>query len=223
MEAEFQASARNLEEALKRTVKETVPKTRPNPHNKRWWTKDLTRMHNELKMLSKASHMFRALPDHPSHRLHKEKAVAYDKAIKATKKEHWLNWLEDTAGNDLWTAHKYISNPAGDGGKTRIPTLRTKDSEGNDTLATTNKDKSKVFARSLFPSPPMHLSVPQGFIYPEPTDNWTPITEETLSKSITKLSPYKAPGPDGIANIVFQHCPHLQQYLLSLFNAVFML
>ena len=167
--------------------------------------------------------MFRALPNHPSHRLRKEKAATYDKAIKATKKEHWVNWLEDAAGNDLWTANKYISNPAGDGGKMRIPTLHTKDSEGNDTLAITNEDKSKVFTKSLFPSPPMHSSVPQGFIYPNPTDNWTPITKEILSKAIAKLSPYKAPGPDGIANIVFQRCPHLQQYLLSLFNAVFTL
>ena len=30
--------------------------------------------------------------------------------------------------------------------------------------------------------------------------------------------PYKAPGPDGIANIVFQRCPLLIDYLLPLFN-----
>ena len=38
-------------------------------------------------------------------------------------------------------------------------------------------------------------------------------------QAIDNLNPYKAPSPDGIANIIFQRCPLLIDYLLPLFNA----
>ncbi|KAH7917994.1 hypothetical protein BV22DRAFT_986900, partial [Leucogyrophana mollusca] len=39
-----------------------------------------------------------------------------------------------------------------------------------------------------------------------------------------KLSPYKAPGPDGICNLVFKKCADIIiPYLLPLFQAVFWL
>lgn len=220
-EAEFQSSARKIELALQRTVEAEVPKTRPHPHRKRWWNKDLTKMRNDLKTLSKASHVFRALPNHPSHRLRKEKAREYDKAISKAKKEHWLEWLEEMDGNGLWTANNYISNPTGDGSKTRIPTLQKKESNGTVTTADTNEDKSIMLAQSMFPPPPPQTSVPEDHVYPEQATKWFRITEDQLQQAITKLSPYKAPGPDGVANIVFQRCPLLSKYLLPLFNAVF--
>jgi len=163
---EFQEAARGLEGALQNTVAEEVPKTRLHLHKKRWWTKDLTKLHNDLKMLSKASHSFRAIPDHPSHRMRKEKVTKYDKAIRTRKKDHWINRLEDATGNDLWITNKYITNPAGDGGKTCIPTLVTKDNEGNATTATSNESKSEVFAKTLFPPPPSKISCPTGLRIP---------------------------------------------------------
>ena len=218
---DFQKAAKGLENAVKQTVKSEVPETRPHPHSKRWWTKDLTKLRKELKMLSKASHSFRAVQGHPSHRLRKEKAAAYDKTIRKTKKEHWVSWLEDASSNDLWIANRYITNPAGDGGRSHIPTLKTSDAEGNVSLAASNEDKSEVFASTLFPPPPQRSTVPPGFNYPEPAAAWSEITAAQLCKSISNLSPYKVPGPDGIANIVFQRCPSLQPYLVFLFNAVF--
>jgi len=216
---EFQTAAKDLETVLGKVVSEEVPVTRPHPHNKRWWTKDLTMIHNNLKTLSKASHSFRAVPGHPSHRMRREKVAEYDKAIRTTKKDHWVSWLEEATGSDLWIANKYITSPPGDGGKSRIPTLVTKDDKGNTVTAADNESKSEVFAKTLFPPPPPQSAVPLDFTYPEPAAPWTDITEEQLRKLITKLSPYKAPGPDGVANIVFQRCPVLQPYLLFLFNA----
>ncbi|KAI6017996.1 hypothetical protein BKA83DRAFT_4058745, partial [Pisolithus microcarpus] len=66
---EFQRAARNVDLALQRTIDSEVPRTCPNPHRKHWWNRDLTKMRNDLKMLSKTSYAFRALPDHTSHRL----------------------------------------------------------------------------------------------------------------------------------------------------------
>jgi len=65
------------------------------------------------------------------------------------------------------------------------------------------------------------LSCPPDFNYPEPATTWLEITEEQLCKSILGLSLYKAPGPDGVANIVFQRCPSLCLHLVFLFNTVF--
>ena len=47
--------------------------------------------------------------------------------------------------------------------------------------------------------------------------------QEQLAKAIRHLSPYKAPGLDGVANIVFKQCSRLQEHLLPIYNAVFTL
>ncbi|KIK13673.1 hypothetical protein PISMIDRAFT_17820 [Pisolithus microcarpus 441] len=218
---EFQRAARNVDLALQRTIDSEVPRTRPNPHRKRWWNRDLTKMRNDLKTLSKTSYAFRALPDHTSHRLRRTKAREYEKAMRDAKKEHWRSWLEEASNTDLWIANKYISNPTGDGSKTRIPTLRRADENGNTTIASSNEDKSRLLAQTLFPPPPTQSSVPEGHGYPEPVAKWARITNDQLRRTINKLSPYKAPGPDGVANIVFQRCSRLTDYLLPIFNAVF--
>ena len=63
-------------------------------------------------------------PAHAIHTEYKEAHRKYDKAIKYNKQHHWRDWLEKATDPDLWTANKYISTPAGDGGKTRIPVLK---------------------------------------------------------------------------------------------------
>ncbi|KAI6011381.1 hypothetical protein BKA83DRAFT_4036665, partial [Pisolithus microcarpus] len=66
-EDEFQRLARGLDRALHSTIETEVPRTRPHPHQKQWWNKELTKLRKELKTLSKNSHSFRAIPDHPCH------------------------------------------------------------------------------------------------------------------------------------------------------------
>ena len=216
---EFQLFARHLDDTLRSTAESCVPKSRPHPHQKRWWTKDLTRLSEELKYMRKLAYKFRAIPNHECHGLLKEKEKQLDREIQTAKESHWREWLEGMADNDIWIASKYLTNPGGDGGKSRMPTLKTKDAQGRTTLATSNEEKSTVLARSLFPPPPSSSSVPPNHPYPTPAETWTEITPEQLSQAINKLSPYKAPGPDGIANIVFQRCRQLTDYLLPVYNA----
>ena len=216
---DFQRAAKQLDEALRRTVNLAVPKTKPHPHQKRWWTRELTLLMDELKRLRKLAYKFRALPDHPVHSTLAEQTKSIDKKIRTTKEEHWKEWLENATGNDLWIANAYIVNLGGDGGKSRIPTLKGKDQEGQELLASTNEEKSALLARSLFPDPPPLSSVPPDYNYPDEVESWTDITADQLTMAIDKLSPLKAPGPDGVANIVFQKCRSLTDYLLHLFNA----
>ena len=126
-------------------------------------------------------------------------------------------------GDDIWMAHWYIKTSPSNGSRTCIPTLKGKDRNGENVTTTTNEEKGNLLARMLFPPPPDTSSVPADFTHPDPVDKWSPITREHLNKAIRNLTPYKAPGLDGIANIVFKHCPSLADHLLPLFNAVFML
>ena len=216
---EFHLYTHHLDEALRSTVESCVPTSRPHPHQKRWWTKDLTRLSEELKHMRKLAYKFRTTPSHECHGLLKEKEKQLDKEIQTAKESHWKEWLESMADNDIWIASRYLTNPGGDGGKTCMPTLKTKDAQGCSVLATSNEEKSEVLAKSLFPPPPPSSSVPPDHPYPMPAEKWTEITLDQLTQAINKLSPYKAPGPDGITNIVFQCCRQLADYLLPIFNA----
>jgi len=69
------------------------------------------------------SYWFWAVSYHPSHEEYKGVRVEYSNTIKRAKESHWRSFLEELTGMELWTAHRYVTNPVGDGGKARIPTL----------------------------------------------------------------------------------------------------
>jgi len=111
--------------------------------------------------------------------------------------------------NDIWTANKYLKEPTGDGGRPRIPTLRTKGENGADVKVTDNEQKANLFAKTFFPPPPIVSSVPKLYNYPSPLPEPPQISEEQILRQIARLSPYKAPGPDEIPNVVLQKCADL--------------
>ena len=73
-------------------------------------------------------------------------------------------------------------------------------------MATTNSKKGTVLAKGFFPQKP-HLQDPsEGAIYPEACCKADGVTEEQICRQLKKLKPYKAPGPDGIPNMVLTKC-----------------
>jgi len=100
------------------------------------------------------------LPNHPCHNELKMVKNAYTDEIKKAKQQHWLNWLENIEGNNLWTANRYISSEPRDGGKTRIPMLMMKKADGTIDEAATNNEKSIMIAKSFFSPPPALNTVP---------------------------------------------------------------
>ena len=124
------------------------------------------------------------------------------------------------AAEDIWTTNKYIKDPVGDGGMPRIPTIKTKDEAGSDVEINDNKEKAKMFTKAFFPDPPP--PVPQAAeetpaIYSIPLPDPLPPEKQQLERVIRKLSPYKAPSPDGIPNIILQKCYDLiADYLTDL-------
>ena len=110
---------------------------------------------------------------------------------------------------DIWTANKFIKEPAGDRGFPRIPMLKSKDDQGNEILINNNEDKVRLFAKTFFSLVPAAATNYNQHEYPEPLLNPPQITVDQISRIIAKLSPYKAQGSDRILNIVLQKCTEL--------------
>jgi len=221
-EDEFQSSARHITKSITDTIESCVPTIKSSSYARRWWTKQLSDMRKQVNRLSRKAYQMRALPLHQCHQELKTLKNAYAAKIEETKLTHWINWLEDLEGNDLWTANNYITSEPSDGGKARIPTLTTTASNGTITHATSNEEKSEAIAKAFFPPAPQPTQDDDINEYPDPIGPHTPFTKDQIKRAITKLSGYKAPGPDGICNIVFKECTNtLTPYLEHLFNGVF--
>ena len=179
-------------------------------------------MRRELNRLRTESYNFRTIANHSSHRELRKKSKIYGKAIISAKRAHWNEYLEEMTSSDIWTANKYLKNPVGDRGMPRIPTQRTENEEGVETEVNDNKDKARLFAKTFFPAPPVNPAeeeVPQE--YPEPLPNPPPLDKAQIDQAICKLRPYKAPGPDGIPNIVLQKCfDVIADHLIYIYRAI---
>ncbi|CAA7270496.1 unnamed protein product [Cyclocybe aegerita] len=192
---EIDIAASTLTKALQNTIEKTIKEQKPLPQAKRWWNSQLEELRKAKNKLSTESYCLRALENHL-----------------------------DISTADIWTAHRYIKEPPMDGGRPRIPTLRTNDRNSREREVTDNTDKAETFAKAFFPPPPAESSVPEDYDYPELLPDPPDITEDQIRQNILKLSPYKVPGPDGIPNIVLQksydkiakHLPHLFQGILQL-------
>ena len=186
-----------------------------------WWNGDLKEMRKELNRLRTMLYHNCAIANHHSHRELQTKSRQYGRAIILAKRTHWAKYLEGMTADDIWTANKYIKNPVGDGGMPKIPTIKTKDKEGNEIEINNSKEKAKAFIKAFFPNPPPPQAedeLPADYpipLYPIPLPNPPPPDKQQLEKVICKLSPYKTPGPDGIPNIVLQKCFNLMFILHS--------
>ena len=207
--------------AIQTSIQEEIPITKPRPDSKRWWNGDLKRMRKDLNRLRALSYRFRAIANHPSHEELRLLSNQYGEAIVQAKRQHWSNYLEEMIADDIWTANKFIKEPAGDGGAPRIPTLKIKNQAGATITINNNEDKAKTFARTFFPPPPPPPEVQEHYNYPEPLPDPPRLTMEQLTRHISKLSPYKAYGPDGIPNIVLQKCLDLTATrLIQIYRAI---
>ena len=204
-QAQLDKACDNLTNAIQLTIKKAVPLTTICAKTKRWWTKELTILRKESKRLGRHSYKNRDKPFHYTHAQYADATKLYHRTLDATKMNHWRDWLEKAEEPDIWTVQKLIAAPATDGGSTKIPPLKYK-VEDTERVAKTNEEKSKILAKSFFPpKPPPEPSATRA-TYPQQCEKAGQINRESITRQLRKLKPYKAPGPDGIPNIILTKC-----------------
>jgi hypothetical protein len=140
---------------------------RPSRYARRWWTKELSQLCTKQNKLSNISYSFRHIPDHPSHIEHKTAVKDFKTLLTTTKKQNWIDWLENVEQRDVYLANKYISSEPTDYSCSRVPPLRIR-VNGVDGLAEDNEVKVNALSQSFFPPPPASYLVPPNATYPEP-------------------------------------------------------
>ena len=114
--------------------------------------------------------------------------------------------------------------PIRDSGKVHIPTLKVAGADSSVQDVSSNEEKGEVLHHMFFPDKPTGSYTPHDPEYPDQVDyNFQPLIAQ-LRCCIVRLSPHKAPGQDGIPNIVLKESMDLiAEYLLCIYQATFML
>ena len=92
----------NLTHAINSTIEDIVPKRRPSPLSKLWWTPELSAARTKTKRLARKSYNYRQQPLHPCHEEYKTMRNTYGNLIKEQRKNHWMKWLENMGKQDIW-------------------------------------------------------------------------------------------------------------------------
>ena len=87
-----------------------IPTMKPNHFARRWWTKELLQLKRKQNKLSNKSYKFRCIRDHPSHAEYREAVKQFCSLLDFTCNQHWNDWLESVAQQDVYVANKYITN-----------------------------------------------------------------------------------------------------------------
>jgi hypothetical protein len=217
---EFYKKVDDLVQIISTVLEKHLEEKNPNPFQRRWWTMELTSLKKKQNRLSNRSFKFRHLHDHPSHAEYKTAANKFKEVMSETRDQDWKDWLESISQQDLYIANKYITSEPSDYSSARIPTLRTT-LNGLPDLAEDNLAKVAALTESFFPPPPTVSHVPPNQIYPTPLRGPRFFSRKRIRQVIRSLSPYKAPGPDKIPNVVLMKCiDALIDHLFFIFRAV---
>ena len=220
---ELKSIVNKLVEAIQEVLDIKVPASKPCPYMKQWWTKELMELKWEQQRLSKLSFWFRGTPNHPVHVDYKSVANKLNNRIDKTKWEHWTDWFENTSSQDIYTANKYINSDPTDYSSACIPPLKTHNKFQCDFLASENMAKAEALVETFFPPPPSKCTIPD-MAYPRPLKAKGTFTRDDICTAVQKLQPHKAPGEDGIQNIIIQkfiekiidHLYYIYQVILEL-------
>ena len=103
--AEFHTNLERLDIAIKATIAKHVPWMKPSPYSKRWWMRELGVLKKAKERLARLSYERRAMNAHPIHEVFRQTRNKYSQAIRNTKAEHWVEWLELIDEEGIWAAN----------------------------------------------------------------------------------------------------------------------
>jgi len=219
---EFETAFANLTRAISEAVQEHVPMSKPSPYAKRWWSKDLENERKSVHRLCCKARSKLAQWNHPIHKEYRRERNKFSEHIKKAKLDHWNEWMENITPTGIWNFHHYAASNPSDQVQSRIATL--KDPLNNANTQQDNTHKSELLYDTFFKPPRKNDDLDPDYEYDDPVCEFKPITDQQIFRAIARLAPYKAPGPNGISNIVFHKCATaLVPFMGPIFRATFSL
>ena len=171
-----------------------------------------------LQQVARLANKVNNNPSHPCHWDYHLQCNAYTGLVQSTKKQHWIEWLENADETNIWSINCLMSGPSTDGGRTWTPPLKTTSEDNCTQLAIDNWHKTMLLFKLFFPLQGINLCQDPARRYSPPIFKYEPISDQQIAWVIAKMSPYKATGTSGLSNAVLTHCadlltPHLCWYL----------
>ncbi|KAI4793235.1 hypothetical protein E4T45_12596 [Aureobasidium sp. EXF-8846] len=203
-----------IQEVTKTVIYHHCPKAKPSKYAKRWWSNDLTSMRKEYTKARNLARSKRRQGRRDDNLEIAAKIARHDfhHAIKKRKKEHWTEFLGESA--NIWKAAQYL-DPDKRSSFGRITSIRGHEGE----VIQDKARMAKELLHSFFPEPP----IPQ-----RPEQERNDAAEQILSEKLTmdeierallSASPDKAAGSDGLTIRVWKEVwPVLRQQIYTLFT-----
>ncbi|KAJ3453213.1 hypothetical protein MRS44_018868 [Fusarium solani] len=195
------------------TIHELVPRAKPSPYAKRWWTTDLTRLRRSYtfwRNLARTRRRAGQRIDNLETRA-KEAAKEYHDAIRRQKKAHWEDFLAD--GTNIWQAAKYLK-PGDETNGDKVPPLKR-------TNGATTQDKAEQ-AEELLNAffPPLPTDIEDEGPRPHRREVAMPnLTMGEVEEKVMEAKAWKAPGEDGLPAMVWKQLwPVVKERVLHLFH-----
>ncbi len=191
--------------AINTAVTAHVPLSQPSPYQKMWWAPELKSLVVKKRRMQRRAHRWQVKRiRHPCVEEFRVFVIMYEKTFMRAKDGHWVTFLQEVDMHTVFKASRIVLSPASDYSRARIPAMRDSRNEGAP-LAVDNQDKSQLFFEDFF-IPPANLgtlNIPARPKYPKPAFKYTQVTNRQIDLAIRHLAPYKAPGPNGIPNVVY--------------------
>lgn len=209
LEYQTEEIIRQVQEAVARHT----PKTKPSPYMRAWWDDELSMLRHEYTTLRNRDTNYNRSRHHQPHLEAQVKAAKrkFHEAIRAKKKHHWQAFLEDP--NNIWKAARYLKSEESAFGN--VPMLVEGENEIDD-----DNDKAKTLLKTFFPPTPDGWSMAtQEQQAPLIQDN-PDLTEDEIEEAVLRVKPWKAPGVDGLPNVVWKETwSVLKEWIHAIFRA----
>lgn len=211
-------AAEELVATVNAILEETVPRAKPSPYTKRWWTKELSHLRRRLTTMRNHVTTLRRRNQDSTHAkmlVHQARRAYFDE-MDRQKAAHWKEFLDEAS--NVWKANQFVK---GQSTPVQVPTLAL---EGR--IAQQDKDKANMLMEAFFPVPPTPEAPP-----PQETDRLPrrlkaphQITMHEVTRAVFASNPKKAAGVDGLTFKVWQELwPVLQYRVLALYQASYQL
>jgi len=139
-------AASSFTDQVEAVLEEGVPRAKASPYAKRWWTKELSMLRDDLTMeLNRVTNMRRQGEDvTEAIRATQTTRRLYHDEINRQKKQHWKDFLNDP--ENIWKAARYAK---GANATASIPDLKDGENE-----YCTDEEKAGVLMSTFFPKQP---------------------------------------------------------------------